>query len=95
MEYETEIKTWREKTTNFKTKRNYPGVPNRYPPPLLINFLIFFRPGHSYSNLQPINYWEKFPKQKNFLKQYTYANLFPISQKEWPLLHCVLFCNLV
>ena len=54
-------------------------------------FLIFFHPGHSYSNLLPINYWEKFPNQKNVLKQYSYADFFAIAQKEWPRLYCVLF----
>ena len=45
-----------------------------FPPPLLINDLIFFRPGHSNSNLQPINYWKTFPNQIHVLKQCTYAN---------------------
>ena len=39
-----------------------------------MNFSIFLHPGHSYSNLPPINYWGKFPTQANFLKRYTYAD---------------------
>ena len=31
----------------------------------------------------PINYRGKFPTQTNFLKQYTYADFFAISQNEW------------
>ena len=58
-------------------------------PPPLINFLIFFHPGHSYSNPLPINYWGKFPNQTNFLKQYTCADFFAISQKERPV--CSVF----
>ena len=46
-------------------------------------------------NPPPINYWGKFPTQKNFLKQYTYGNIFAISQKELPRLYCVLFSELV
>ena len=67
-------KTRRGKTSNFKTKSNYSWVHNSFPLPLLINDLIFFRPGHSNSNLQPINYWKTFPNQIHVLKQYTYAN---------------------
>ena len=69
---------------------------------------LFVHPGHSYSNLPPINYWREFPTQTNFLKQDTYAD-FAISQKEQPVCsvfckvyvhvkkptHCVLFCKLV
>ena len=66
--------------------------------PALINFSIFFHPGHSYSSSSPpINYWGKFPTQKNFLKQYSYADFFAkrtTSLKERPRLYCVLFCNL-
>ena len=58
-------------------------------PPPLINFLIFFHPGHPCSNPPPINYWGKFPNQTNFLKQYTYADFFAISQKERPV--CSVF----
>ena len=54
-------------------------------PPLLINFSIFFHPGHSYSNPPPINYWGKFPTETNVLKQYTCADLLAMSQKEWPI----------
>ena len=43
----------------------------------------------------PINYGGKFPTQKRFLKQYTYADFFGISQKEWPRLYCVFFCKFV
>ena len=42
----------------------------------LINFLIFFHPGHSYSNSTLINHLGKFPTQKNFLKQIIYADFF-------------------
>ena len=38
----------------------------------------------------PIIYWGKFPIQRNFLKQYTYANFYAISQKERPV--CSVFC---
>ena len=72
MQYETDTKTKRGKTTNFKTI-TLECVIDVLP---LIIFFIFFHPGHSYSNLQPINYWEKFLNQKNFLKQYTHANFF-------------------
>ena len=89
MQYETETETRRD----FKTKSNYSRVPYRrsptlpppftpLSPPLLIIFLIFLHPEHSYSSLQSINYWEKFRNQKNFLKQYTYAYFFVISQKK-------------
>ena len=68
---------------------SYQMYANWYPP-LLINFLIFFHPGHSYSNPPTINCWGKFPTETNFLKQYTCADLFAISQKEWPI--CSGFC---
>ena len=68
---------------------SYQMYANWYPP-LLINFSIFFQPGHSYSNPPTINYWGKFPTETNFLKQYTCADLFAISQKEWPI--CSGFC---
>ena len=32
--------------------------------------------------LIPVNYWGKFGTQTNFLKQYTYADIFAMSQKE-------------
>ena len=59
-------------------------------------FSICFHPGHSYSKPPPpppINYWGKFPTQKNLLKQYTYGDFFTISQKELSCLYCVLFCK--
>ena len=68
---------------------SYQMYANWYPP-LLINFSIFFHPGHSYYNPSTINYWGKFPTETNFLKQYTCADLFAISQKEWPI--CSQFC---
>ena len=37
-----------------------------------------------------INYWEKYPTQTNFLKQYTCPDIFAISQKERPI--CSAFC---
>ena len=67
----------------------YISYANGYPP-LLINFLNFFHPGHSYPNPLPINYWGKFPTETNFLKQYPCAEFFAISQKEWPI--CSGFC---
>ena len=60
---------------------------NQYPL-LLIKFSILFYQGHSYFNLlhipRPthINYWEKFPTETNFLKQYTCAEFFAIFQNE-------------
>ena len=63
---------------------SYQMYANWYPP-LLINFSIFFHPGHSYSNPPPINYWGKFPTKTNFLKQYSCADLLAMSQKEWPI----------
>ena len=57
---------------NMKLKQN-PGE-EKLVISKLINDLIFFRPGHSNSNLQPINYWKTFPNQIHVLKQYTYAN---------------------
>ena len=39
-----------------------------------------------------MNYWGKFSTQTNFLKQYTYADFFGISQREWPI--CNVFCFL-
>ena len=68
---------------------SYQMYANWYPP-LLINFLIFFQPRHSYSNSPSINYWGKYTIETNFLKQYTCADLFVISQKEWPI--CSGFC---
>ena len=38
--------------------------------------MIFFHPGHSYSNSTLINHLGKFPTQKNFLKQIIYADFF-------------------
>ena len=75
----------------YKYSYRYSWVPNRRHT-TLINFSIFFHSGYSYSNLPPINYWGKFPFQTNVLKQYTYAAIFAISQKERPI--CILFCFL-
>ena len=49
-------------------------------------FFFFF----SFFPQPPISYWQKFPTQKNFLKQYTYADFFAISQKEQP--NSIVFC---
>ena len=59
---------------------------------LLINFSIVFLPGlfQPPPPPSPINYWRKFPTQANFLKQYTYADVFAISQNERPV--CIVFC---
>ena len=65
-------------------------IPIPPPKPPLVNFSIFFRPGHSYSNPLPINYWAKFPTQTNFLKQYFYADFFAILQKKRPV--CIVLC---
>ena len=48
-------------------------------------------PEQSYSNLLPINHWGKFAAQTNFLKQYSYADCFAISQKE--RLFCIVFLS--
>ena len=69
-------------------KVDYSWVPNRRSPSpcplLLINFSIFFQdiliPILPLSPL--INYSRKFSDQTNFLKQYTYADFFAISQKK-------------
>ena len=45
---------------------------------------------NSYSNPLPINYWGKFPTQKNSLKQYTYVDFF-VSHKRNGLI-CIVFC---
>ena len=45
----------------------------------LINLVIFFKLPPFPS---PINYWGKFPTLTNFLKQYTYAEVFEISHKQ-------------
>ena len=50
----------------------------------------FFHLEHSFFPQPPISYWQKFPTQKNFLKQYTYADFFAISQKEQP--NSTVFC---
>ena len=50
----------------------------------------FFHLEHSFFPQPPISYWQKFPTQKNFLKQYTYADFFAISQKEHP--NSIVFC---
>ena len=79
----------------FVLVNTYSWVPNRSYPPL-INFLIFFPPKKFlFQPPPPINYWGKFPTQTNFLKQYTYADLFCDLLKGTGRLYCVLFFKLV
>ena len=72
----------------------YSWVSNKRPTPL-INFSVFFHPGHSSSNtLTPapstsVNYWGMFPTQKNFFKQYTYADFFEVLINERSI--CIMF----
>ena len=73
-----------------KCRKMTSWVTNRRPQPApcpLINILIFFHPGHSYSNPLPIHYRGKF----TILKQHTYADFFAIFQKE--RLVCSVFCK--
>ena len=50
----------------------------------------FFHLEYSFFPQPPISYWQKFPTQKNVLKQHTYADFFAISQKEQP--DSIVFC---
>ena len=57
----------------------YSLVPNRRPPPL-INFSIFFHPGHSYSNPPAINFLKKIqPRQKFIVAFLDYSFKFKCS----------------
>ena len=52
------------------------------PPSPLIKFSVFSIQDIFIPTPTLINYWVKFPTERNFLKQYTYADFFAFSQKE-------------
>ena len=76
------------------SKNSYSGLPNRRSCRWLIFQFVSIQdiliPIHP-----PINYWEKFPTQTNFFKQYTYPDFFAIFARRTACLYCVLFCKFV
>ena len=79
--YQGCLAIWNKKSINIKSNKDTLWcLTDTPPPPLLINFSIFFQSGHSYSNPPAIKFLEKFHPTQAF-KIYNHFVLMKIILK--------------